>query len=130
MSYSNGYSNQYHIHRNPDETLAQYYLRAFQFQNADRFNIWEIIKDLPGDTLAEQLVMLYLQVYTEWSEEHIKTGKVKGAEPDLLYLMPEMNAILLSRTPPDAVQQVQRWRLEDGSVIKFVEKRCFYDGVL
>ena len=32
MSYSNGYSNQYHIHRSPDETLAQYTYGLFSFK--------------------------------------------------------------------------------------------------
>ena len=130
MSYPNDYSNQYWIHKDPNETLAQYHLRAFQFQNADRFNIYEAIKGLPGDTLAEQLVHHYVNVYTEWSEAHIKDGIVKGAEPDFLYLMPLMNAMLLTRTPVDAEVQVQRWRLEDNSILKFIGKRCLFDGVL
>ena len=130
MSYPNDYTNQYLIHRNPDETIGEYHKRAFQFQNSDRFNIYEKIKDYPGDTLAEQLVYFYTQLYAEWSEEHIQSGVVKGAEPDILYLMPIMNGMLLSRTPPDALEDIQRWRLEDNSILKFIDHRCLFDGVL
>ena len=129
MSYVNGFENSFPKNRAATDTIAEYHHKAFDFQNADRFGIYEILKGYRGRTLAERLAAYYLKTYTDWSESHIQSNTVSVNEPNFIHLMPQLNGILLSRSEPDAEVQIQRWRIRDNSIVKFVDNRCLADGV-